>query len=267
MQLNLKDKKVMITGASKGLGFEIAKAFASEGAIVTICARNEDSLIKAKDALSLVSNKVFAFAMDATKHHTVSKVFQTVSKEMESLDILVNNVGSTEKFADFFNLEENDWMSTYKLNVMSIVHCVKAAYPLLKNSSNPRIINISSLTGLQPGVFSPHYSSSNAAVINLSKHLSNIFAKDKILVNCIVPGPFESDGWQRNIQRVADNKNISFKAAQSKEIEIATKNIPLERMGVPSDIAPMVLLLASDCSSWTSGACTVIDGGKMRGMH
>lgn len=257
----------MVTGASKGLGFEIAKAFASEGAIVTICARNEDSLIRAKDALNLISNKVFAFAMDATKYQTVSKVFQMASKEMGSLDILVNNVGSTEKFADFFNLEEDDWISTYKLNVMSIAHCVKAAYPLLKCSANPRIINISSITGLQPGVFSPHYSSSNAAVINLSKHLSNIFAKDKMLVNCIVPGPFESDGWQRNIQRAAVSKNISFESAQMMENEVTIKGIPLKRMGLPGDIAPMVLLLASDRSSWTSGACIVIDGGKMRGIH
>ena len=267
MNLHLSDKKVIITGASKGLGLEIVKGFLKEGSIVTMCSRSNDTLEKAKISLNVPANQVFTYSLDVTNYHEVSEGIKTAFKNMGSLDILINNVGSTSKFASFFDLEEEDWIDTYRLNVISIINTVRVAHPFLKKSDNPRIINISSLTGLEPGTFSPHYSVSKAAVINLSKHLSNILAADKILVNCVVPGPFESDAWSRNIQRVANQRNISYEEAEKIESELASSTIPVNRIGIPSDIVPIILLLASEYSSWTNGACFIIDGGKMRSIY
>ena len=266
MKLNLNDKKVFITGASKGLGFEIAKAFVKEGSIVTMCARDRVALEKAKNSINNSDGQVFAHSMDAANYQAVSKGIEKAVDMMGSLDILINNVGSTDKFASFFDLEEEDWMHTYRTNVLSIVNTVKIAYQFLTKSKNPRIINISSLTGLEPGRFSPHYSTSKAAVINLSKHLSNILVSDNILVNCVVPGPFESDAWNRNIQRVANQQNISFLEAEKIENELAISSIPINRIGKPNDIVPVILLLASNRSSWITGSCFVIDGGKIKSM-
>jgi len=267
MNLNLKEKKVFITGASKGLGLEIAKAFAKEGSIVTMCARNEDILEKAKFSFKNFADNVITYSMDVTNYQEVADGIKKAVVSMGSLDILINNVGSTDIFGGFFDLNEEDWINTYRKNVISIVNTVRVAHPFLVKSINPRIINISSLTGLQPGGFSPHYSTSKAAVINLSKHLSNILASDKILVNCVVPGSFESDAWSRNIQRVVDQKDVSYEEAEISEVELACSTMSLNRIGKPNDIAPLILLLASGRSSWTTGSCFVIDGGKMRSIH
>jgi len=267
MNLNLKNKKVFITGASKGLGLEMVKSFAEEGAIVTMCARNSDTLESARDSLAFSNKQLFTYPMDVTNYQEVLRGIEIVGEKMGGLDILINNVGNAAKFAGFFELEEQDWIDTYKQNLMSIVNTVKIAHTYLKKSKSARIINISSLTGLQPGGFSPHYSTNKAAVINLSKHLANILVNDKILVNCIVPGTFESDSWKRNIQRVSEEKGISFEEAEKLELDIARNTIPINRIGKTDDIVPLVLLLASERASWTTGSCFVVDGGKMRSIH
>ncbi len=267
MNLKLKDKKVLVTGASKGLGFEIVKAFAKEQAIITMCARNIDSLERAKESIDVPNKNLFTCSVDVTNEQDVILCIKNAVSKMGGIDILVNNVGGVDKFAGFLDLETKDWLDTYQLNLMSIVHFVKNTYTFIKKSSSPRIINISSLAGLQPGVFSPHYSTSKAAVVNLSKHLANIFAKENILVNCVMPGTFESHGWQRNIQRVADLQNISFEEAEQIELKLVNKNIPLGRIGIGKEITPFIMLLASEKSSWATGSCFVIDGGKIRGIH
>lgn len=267
MNLNLKDKKVFITGASKGLGLQMVKSFAEEDAIVTMCARNRDTLEAARESLPFSDKQLFIHPMDITNYREVFRGIEVVVEKMRGLDILVNNVGNAAKFAGFFELEEQDWIDTYKQNLMSIVNTVKVAHPYLKKSNSPRIINISSLTGFQPGGFSPHYSTSKAAVINLSKHLANILVKDKILVNCIVPGTFESDSWKRNIQRVSNEKGVSFEDAEKLEVDFANNTIPINRIGKTDDIVPLILLMASELSSWTTGSCYIIDGGKMRSIH
>jgi 3-oxoacyl-[acyl-carrier protein] reductase len=267
MELKLRGKKVLVTGGSKGLGLEIVRAFAEEQAIITMCARNSDNLEKAKASINVSDKQIFTCTVDATSEKDVIACIKQAVSKMGGLDILVNNVGGASKFAGFFDLEVEDWLGAYQLNVMSIIHFVKNAFPFLKKSQSPRIINISSLTGLQPGGFSPHYSTSKAACINLSKHLANILAKDRILVNCVIPGTFESEGWERNIQRVADEQIIAFEEAEQKELKLAKGSIPLGRIGVSKEITPVIMLLASEISSWTTGSCLVVDGGKIRSIH
>ena len=266
MKLDLENKKVLITGGSKGLGLATSKAFLSEKAIVTICSRIPDIVDKDRQLLAVSGTRLYKCAVDAKNEDSVAKCVKTAAEQMEGLDILINNVGGAEKFAGFFNLTNKDWLSAYQLNVMSMVHFSRNAYPFLMKSEYPRIVNISSLTGLQPGTFSPHYSTCKAATINLSKHLANIFAKDNILVNCIVPGTFESDSWNRNIQRVAQKKHISIDSAKKEEVELACQSIPLKRIGKADEIVPIILLLASPTSSWETGSCVIIDGGKMRSI-
>lgn len=266
MDLHLNGKKVLVTGASKGLGLEIVKALIKEGAFVTMCSRNRSSLEKAKSFLS-AKERVFIHPADATCYDEVTDCVQSSVKSMGGLDILINNAGGAIKYSGFFNLEDEDWLAAYQLNVMSIVHFVKAAYLFLKRSKQARIINISSLTGIQPGMFNPHYSVNKAALINLSKHLANILASDNILVNCVVPGTFASDAWSKNIERVAIEEDIAYEVAEQKEIDLATQSIPLKRIGNSNDIVPMILVLASTLSSWTTGSYIVIDGGKMKCIY
>lgn len=264
MDLKLKGLKVLVTGSSKGLGASIVKAFLDEGAFVTMCSRSDKSMLKTASSWGSLGDRLFCYKMDASVETSVKDCIQASATQMGGIDILVNNVGGATKFAGFFDLNSDDWSEHFQLNVMSMVYFSREAYPYLKKSKAPKIINISSLTGIQPGIFSPHYSVCKAATINLSKHLANIFAKDRIMVNCVAPGPFESDSWNENIQRVSNEQKISFDKAQEKETTAAARAIPLDRIGTPEDITPIILLLASSASQWTTGACFVIDGGKMK---
>jgi len=266
MDLKLKGLKVLVTGSSKGLGAEIVRAFLSEGAFVTMCARSEKAMGKAASLFGSHNRRLYYCMVDATVESSVKECIQNSVEQMGGLDILVNNVGGATKFAGFFDLNSDDWSGHFQLNVMSMVYFSREAYPHLKKSKEPKIINISSLTGLQPGIFSPHYSVCKAATINLSKHLANIFAEDNILVNCVAPGPFESDSWNKNIQRVSHDLNISIDEAQKRETGSAARSIPLNRIGTPGDIAPFILFLSSCVSKWTTGTCFVIDGGKMKSI-
>ena len=97
--------------------------------------------------------------------------------------------------------------------------------------------------------------------------MANIFAKDEVLVNCVVPGTFDSAAWKRNIERVREEHNISLEEATKREEQLASRDIRLKRIGKSEDIVPVVLLLASEKTAWTTGATIVVDGGKLRTMH
>lgn len=266
MNFNLNNKKVLITGATRGLGLEIAKAFLNEGSVVSIIARTIPPLTDILNEPAEYRNKIFCLSADATIKQDVETCVKTATDKMKGLDILINNIGGVSNFASFFDLEEADWIDAYKRNVVSIVNFVKYSYCYLKLSKSPRIINVSSLVGLQPGIFNPHYAACKASSINLTKFLANIFAEDKILVNSIAAATIDTDSWKRNICRVAEELGISFQDAEVKETELACKSIPLKRIGVSTDIVPMVLLLASDLSSWTTGSCIIMDGGKHKSI-
>jgi len=267
MEFYLQNRKALVTGASKGLGLELVKGLLDEGAIVTLCARNRAGLESVYASFPNDAHRIFICAGDVSKEEDAAKCVNFAYEKMNGIDIVINNAGGVEKFASFFDLETNDWLSSFQLNTLSIVHISKIAYPFLKKSVAGRILNITSLTGLQPGVFSPHYSVCKAASINLTKSMANIMAKDNILVNAIAAGTFESAAWDRNIERVAAEQELELQAAREKEVTLASTSIPLGRTGNASDIMPLALLLVSDKSSWTTGACFTVDGGKSRCIH
>jgi len=264
MNLNLAEKKIVVTGGSKGLGLEIVRSLLDEGALVTMCARNKGTLNTASSLLSLSHERLFTFSVDVKEKASIQQCVEFSSDSMGGIDAIVNNAGGATRFADFFSLDEDDWLTAFALNTMSVVNFSKAAYPYLKKSPTGRIINIASLTGLQPSVFNPHYSACKAATINLTKSMANIMAEDGVLVNAISAGTFESASWDRNIHRVAEEKSISLSRATEEEESLASSTIPLGRIGSGQDIVPLILLLLSEKSSWTTGSCFTIDGGKAR---
>ncbi|MBI5195204.1 MAG: SDR family oxidoreductase [Nitrospirae bacterium] len=263
MELNLKEKVAIVTGGSKGIGKSIAKSLAIEGANVIICARGKESLCAAEKEIADAGGHVFAISVDAANPESVQNVIDKTIDRYGKLDVLINNIGGVNKFGGFFELKPEDWKLAFDLNVMTMVYFVERAYPWLCRSVAPRIINISSISGLQPGSYNPHYTITKAAVINLSKCLSNLFMKDKILVNVVCPGPVHSDSWDKNVQHIAKLKDISLEAAKiSIDIEESAK-IPIGRIGEGDDIAGLVAFLVSDKASWITGSCFHINGGKL----
>src|SRR5438105_1173187 len=164
MEFDLSGRVALVTGGSKGIGEAIAGALAREHASVAICARGEADLEAARQKLEAAGGQALAIVCDVTDARSLQQAVETTADRFGGLDILVNNAGGAGKFGDFWQLEEEDWLAAYKLNVMGVVNAVHAAVPLLRKSSAARIINIASISGLEPGSYNPHYTSTKAAV-------------------------------------------------------------------------------------------------------
>ena len=268
MEMGLRGRTALITGSSQGIGKAIAFSLAKEGVKVAICARNPETLAAVQDEIRRLGGEAVAISADVTDPANVHKVVtKTIAEYGNKIDILINNVGGAEKFGNFLELSDKDWRDSFELNVMPTIQFVRETLPWLRLSKSPRIINLSSISGIEPGFYNPHYTIMKAAIINLSKYLANQFAKEGILVNVVCPGPTFSNSWDRNIRRIADVRGISSDEAKKWVDNEEAAKIPLGRIGTSDDVASLVTFLASDQANWITGSCYSVDGGKLRSMH
>ena len=261
MKFGLEGQVALVTGGSKGIGLAIARTLAEEGARVAITARGTEAL--QKTASELAGFKILTVPADATDQIAVNAVVARVVEVFGGLDILVNNVGGAGRFGGFKELTDADWKSAFDLNVISLVHFVRSAEQHLRKSASGRIINISSISGVQPGTFNPHYAVTKAATLNLSKFLANYFVKDRVLVNAVCPGPVHSESWEENIRRLASQGNVPVDVGRQNVEREESSKIPLGRVGEGGDIAGLVAFLASERASWITGSCFHVNGGKL----
>lgn len=263
MDLQLTNRVALVTGGSKGIGASIVRHLAREGVKVVCCARPSDAMASLEAQVRAEGGSCAAMPVDVFDPIAVANVVEAAAGQWGGLDILVNNVGGALRFGSFADLADDDWMRSYEFNVMPVVRFTRAALPHLRRSTLRRIINVSSISALQPGSYNPHYAATKAAVVNLSKHLANVLAKENILVNAVCPGPVHSESWQENIRQNALNRGLpeAEVAAQFERDESA--KIPLGQVGEGDHIASVVALLASPVSAWTTGSCIHVNGGKM----
>lgn len=263
MKLELENKVALVTGGSKGIGADIVSLFTREGVKVAFCARASKELSELKKKIEANSGICLPLEVDIFDPIQISECVKKVADSFGGIDILVNNVGGAIRPSGFVELSDSEWMKAYELNFMSVVRFTKACLPYLRKSLLKKIINISSIGAVQPGMFNPHYTATKAAVVNFTKYLSNVLAKEKILVNVVCPGPVHSDSWDKNIEKIAKELNIDFQEAAEKiEIEESAK-IPLGIIGDGEQVANLVAFLASPLSTWTTGSCFHLNGGKL----
>lgn len=256
----------LVTGSGHGVGKEIALSLAGAGNDVIICGRNSQKLKVTTREIKKLGVRAHFFSLDATKPEEVKNLFQSIVAKIGKLDILVNHIGGVRKFGDFLALSENDWQEALELNLMTTVYFSKEAIPYLRKSKRGRIINISTVPARQPGLFNPNYSAAKAAVLNLSKYLSNYLAKDNILVNAICPGTILGGSWEEKVAGKAERMGLSFKNAEKQLIDEESKKIPLGRICKPEDVANLVSFLASEKANFITGTCINLDGGVVRSI-
>lgn len=261
-----RNKVALITGGGHGVGKAIALALARDGFDVIICGHTESHLASAEKEIESIGTHVHTFQVEATRPEDVKKLFSEVVKKMGGLDVLVNNVGRVERFGGFSDLSDDDWRGAYELNFMSAVYFTREALPWLKKSKAARIINIASVPARQPGFFNPHYSAAKAALVNLSKHLANTLAKDKVLVNTICPGALKGGIWERNVSDKAKNLGVSEAEAEKLMEKEEKAKVPLQEIGMPEDVAELVAFLASEKAKFITGTCIDVDGGTTRSV-
>ena len=256
--MNLKDRKVVITGAGDGIGRALALAFAEKGAVVAGCARSQDRLVSL--ASEIKGEGHFFYSADLGTAKGVENFHNNVMKQLGEIDVLINNVGAILKLANFYDLTDQDWEDSFQINLMSAVRLSRYCIPSLIKSTCARIINISSIASSNPQEVFPHYSAMKAGLSNLTVSLAQTLAAEKILVNSVSPGPVWSKSWEDE----ARSSGSDFEKVKKEIMEQTGKTVPLNRMGMPEDLTGLVLFLASDLSGWITATNFTVDGGVTR---
>lgn len=258
MDLQLKDKKIFISGSTKGIGFATALTLAREGANVILNGRSRESVDGAlkKIVKQLPDAKISGIPCDFLKERDVAKLIEAAG----NIDVLINNVGIFGP-KDFLEIPDTDWQDFFTVNVMSGVRLSRAFLPYMLAQDWGRIIFISSESGINIPVEMIHYGMTKTAQLAISRGLAETTKGTGVTVNSILPGPTFSEG-------VKEFAGIGYDASREEvEKEFFSSERPtslLQRFAEPQEIANMVAYVASPLSSATNGAALKVDGGVVK---
>jgi NAD(P)-dependent dehydrogenase (short-subunit alcohol dehydrogenase family) len=259
MNYQLENKRALVSGSTKGIGFATALLLAREGAQVILSGRTEASVTEAIGRLKaeLPSAQVSGFAGDLSRADAVAAL---VSRYPD-VDILVNNLGIFDPKA-FEDIPDEDWQRFYDVNVMSGVRLSRAYLPGMKLRNWGRIVFISSESGIQIPVEMIHYGMTKTAQLALSRGLAETCAGTGVTVNSVLPGPTSSEGVNEFVGKLSGGE--SFAAFEKTFFEQARPSSLLKRFTTPEEVANMVVYVCSAAASATTGAALRVDGGVVR---
>jgi NAD(P)-dependent dehydrogenase (short-subunit alcohol dehydrogenase family) len=242
--MRLKDKVILVTASTRGIGLAIVKKCAQEGAKVYMAARDMERAQEIADTLQGVK----CVYNDATKPETFSSMVEAVVQDADRIDVLVNNFGTSNpgKDLDFANTDPQVFLDTVNLNLRSVFLASQAAVKHMAKQGGS-IINISSVGGLVPDISQVAYGTSKAAINYLTKLIAVQEAKHHIRCNAVLPGMTATEAVEKHL---SDDFRTLF-----------LRHVPLGRMGLPEEIAEAVCYFASDDSAYTTGQILTVSGG------
>ncbi len=262
MDLGLQGRVVFISGGSKGIGLACALEFSKEGAHLALCARGDDGLRKAADAIrGATSGKVLTVAGDMTKWEDAKRCVDAAAGHFGALDVLVNCAGASPGGL-ILNLNEEEWQLSLQLKFMGYVRCAKAAIPHLLKRGRGRIVNVVGNDGIKPAYWELTASAANAADLAITSALAEQYGPRGILVNAVNPGPVATERWDGLVRAYARDKGMSFDEASKQAI----KSMPLGRICTPEEVANVVVFVASERASFMNGAWITLDGGQRKAI-
>jgi 3-oxoacyl-[acyl-carrier protein] reductase len=256
MNLNLDNKKVLITGASRGIGLAVAESFLQEDAKTCLVSRGSNALFKnekkLQDTYGLES--VFACKCDCTNIESLNKLKSEVEDKWNGLDVVVVNVGDGRSVLDALPSHEQ-WQKTWNNNFESALQTARTFLPMLEKS-NGCLLFISSIAGMEAFGAPTDYSTAKSAIIALAKNMARKLAPN-VRVNVIAPGNvyFEGGSWDEKIKK--DKKRVD---------QIIQASVPMNRFASPLEIADAALFLCSDRAMFITGTTLVVDGGQTVGL-
>ena len=242
------DKCALITGATRGIGKQIAITLAKQGYNIALNYRKEnEELENTKKEIEEIGVQVLAVKGDVANFEDCEKFVKQTIERFEQIDVLVNNAGITKDML-LMRMKKEDFEQVIDTNLVGTFNVTKNAVPYMMKARSGRIINISSVVGISGNAGQTNYSASKAGIIGFTKSLAKEIASRNILVNAVAPGFIET--------------NMTDVLKDDVKQEIA-KNIPLKRMGTAQDVANVVKFLASDDSSYITGQVINVDGGML----
>jgi 3-oxoacyl-[acyl-carrier protein] reductase len=258
MDLGLRDRACIVTGASRGIGRATALALAGEGARVVLVGRREESL---SEVARECGDRAHALALDVTLADAGERLVEACVERFGRIDALVNNAG-TSAVRPLHELTDEDWQAQWELHVMGPMRLMRAAAPAMAERGWGRIVNVCSSSGKRPSQTNVAYSVTKAAELSLSRAFADAYASSGVLVNAITPGPVGSELWM-GPGGLADQTAQAQGVSREKVLEQVAGRTPLGRMGTEREIAAVIVFLCSEAASNVAGAAWSVDGGTV----
>jgi len=247
MELDVKGKRVIVAGASRGIGRSIALAFAQGGARVSICARGAEALEATRKEIAATGAFAHAETCDLSNEAQIERYVPNAAAALGGIDVLVNNATAGATGDD-----EAAWKESLDVDLLAVVRASRFALPFLEKGREPTIINISSGSGMNPSVRTPAYGAAKGAVIHYTRTQAAALAMKGIRVNCVAPGSIEfpGGGWERR------------KGEEPALYNAVLASMPAKRLGRPEEVASVVLFLASPLAIWVTAQVIGVNGGQ-----
>jgi len=252
----LENRVALVTGGAKGIGRGISLKFADEGCDVVVNALHIEGAQKVADEVKALGRRSLAIAADVSNSAEVNGMVARTIKEFGKVDILVNNAGgiSLAKGGAIEDTTDQDWDRIVGINLKGQFLCCRAVVPHMKENKYGKIINVSSMGAIHPPAPIVHYHSAKGGVVSLTNNLAFELAPFNITVNAILPGPVRSEFFNEMLKGMSEEEGAAF-------FKMLDKRVPMQRMGMPEEIAGVALFLASDLSSYVTGESINAGGG------
>ncbi len=245
---DLTDRVAIITGASKGIGKEIALALAQNGAKVVISSRNQESVDAVAKEFTDQGLEAVGIAAHMGSQDDIKNLVNSTISKYGGIDIIVNNAATNPVYGPLLTNDDETFDKIMSINVRGPLNLAKLAHPSMKERGHGSVINISSVGGIRPEPLIGLYSMSKASLISITKIMAQEWGEDNIRANVICPGLIQT----KFSKALWENEKVS---------QSYTKHLPLKRIGQPEEIAGLALFLASSASSYCTGAIYTADGG------
>jgi dehydrogenase/reductase SDR family protein 4 len=253
IDFSLDGQVAVITGGSKGIGLSIAKAFVEAGAKgVALGARTEETLNGAVKEVEAMGGKALGIPTDVAEAPQVRNLVDRAVETFGTVDILVNNAGVAPFYGTIERMRASRFDRYFAINFMGALHAMRAVGPILLKKKSGCVLNVASLAGMIPTPGLAYYSTSKAALINLTRTVANEWGPSGVRVNALAPGSLESD------------MNVQARAVPQ-YYEGVQKMIPMGRWGQLEDVIGPAVFLCSPAAAWVNGAVLIVDGGQSTG--
>lgn len=262
MELNLKDKVVLVTGATRGIAADIALGFAEEGAKVALCARTKADLeAKAAEIAKATGARVIGIPVDLSQREEPDRLVGEVMRAFGRLDVLVNSAGVAPG-GTVETLSDDDWQRGIDLKLMGLVRCTRAAIPVMRKQGGGRIVNVVGNDGVKCAFWEIVPAICCAAEKIFTETIAEQYGPEGIYVNAVNPGPVRTTLMHGLFEQVAQKQGLTVEQV----IEAHVESIPLKlrRIADTREVTNCVLFLASDRSSFVNGVSINVDGGQMK---
>ena len=255
--MKLDGKIAVVTGGGQGLGRGIALELSSQGADVVLAEIDERRGRETATEIQGRGGKAVAIATDVTAESSVENMVQEVLRTRGRIDILINNAGARPNVAAVVDLPLDEWNRVLAITLTGVLLCCRAVGRVMMRQESGKIVNISSINGINPAALSVAYNVAKAGVISLSRTLAMELAPYSVNVNAVCPGPLHTDFHSHLMPQRAQTLGISTEQM----MERIRGAIPLGRWGEPEDVAKTVAFLVSDDTSWVTGETISVSGG------